>query len=210
MRGIEARRSDTAPFIAQTQLEALRMMACIPDGAQLTQRLPDILKPFQRCLDDLRAGRIPLPQLLVSQKLSRTLDEYRIPSLVARAAAQLQKVGKSVEPGQRVRFLYTPGKPGVYAWDLPEAPHPNAVDKSRYAELLLRAATTVFQPLGVKKETLRNWIFCNAVYGAPPGRLPPGSGRVLPLWTMSGSGYAELIPEASYREVEMSVNFSNR
>ena len=38
---------------------------------------------------------IPLNELIVTQTLSRELDQYRVPSPVARAALQLQAAGKS-------------------------------------------------------------------------------------------------------------------
>ena len=73
-------------------------------------------------------------------------------------------------------FLYTLGKPGVYAWNLPQSPDPEIVDREYYGKLLLRAAHTVLQSLGVKEETLRRWVFSNAGYGAPPGELPENQG----------------------------------
>jgi MFS family permease len=54
-----------------------------------------------------------------------------------------------------------------------------------WAELLLRAAHTVLQPLGVKEEPLRWWLFSNAGYGAPPGELREGQAG-LPLFTQQG------------------------
>ena len=72
----------------------------------------------------LRLGRVPLEKLLVSQKLSRELTEYSLPSPAARAVWQMQAAGRVVRPGQRVRLLFTLGKPGVQAWDVPERPDP--------------------------------------------------------------------------------------
>ena len=80
-------------------------------------------------------------------------------SPAAHAAVQLEAVGKSMRPGQMVRFLYTMGKPGVVAWDLPARPDPKTLDIPRYAELLLRAAASVLQPLGVEKTILQRWLF---------------------------------------------------
>jgi DNA polymerase-2 len=183
MRGIKARRRDTPPFIKQAQREALELLAQAPDAKQLQAYLPKVVKLWQDRLDDLRSGRVPLEQLLVTQKLSRELEEYKVPSPAARAVAQLQGVGKEFKVGQYVRFLYTIGEPGVHAWDLPQRPDPGALDLDRYAELLLRAAHTVLQPLGVKEETLRWWLFSNAGYGAPPGEV----GKLgLPLFTSTG------------------------
>jgi DNA polymerase-2 len=183
LRGIEVRRKDTPPFIARAQMDVLHIMARTPSAVQLLERLPELISLFQERLTDLRAGRIPLPQLLVSQKLSRTLEEYRVPSPVARAVAQLQQKGKSASPGQRVRFIYTRGEPGVHAWDLPDSPHPDRVDTLRYAQLLLKAASTVLQPLGVRESTLRDWLFSDAGYCNPPGVLSSDLRQAVPLFS---------------------------
>lgn len=185
-RGIEARRGDTPPFIVKAQLAVLESLAQAPEAAALPTCLPQIVQDLRATLAALRAGRLPLPDLLASQKLSRRLDEYRSPSPVARAVQQLQGVAKPVEPGQHVRFLYTLGNPGVHAWDLAAPPPVASLDVARYSELLLRAVHTVLQPLGVDAARLRDWIYANAGYGAPPGLLPP-RGDSLPLLAVSRS-----------------------
>jgi len=158
VRGIEARRGDTPPYIAETQMEIVKILA--DNGANpLEACLPRILKLLRRRLADLRLGRVPLQDLLVNQKLSRELDEYCVPSPPARAAFQLQALGKSLRAGQRVRFLYTRGEPGVYAWDQPIPANPKAVDTARYAELLLRAAAAVLQPFGMDEAELSQRLF---------------------------------------------------
>ncbi|HOE70843.1 MAG TPA: hypothetical protein PKZ33_07215, partial [Brevefilum sp.] len=55
---------------------------------------------------------------------------------------------------QRVPFLYTLGKPGVLAWDLPQKPDPRTVDVARYQRLLLRAAGIVLESWGLDEEKL--------------------------------------------------------
>ena len=139
VRGIEARRRDTPPFIAEAQMELLELLAQAPEAAALPGCLPGAIQLLRRKLRLLRSGRVPLEKLLVSQKLSRSLEEYRTPSPAARAAAQLAAAGKTVKPGQRVRFLYVFGEPGVHAWDLPEPPRREAINTPLYAELLVRA-----------------------------------------------------------------------
>jgi hypothetical protein len=71
---------------------------------------------------------------------------------------QLQKVGKAIRPGQRVRFFYMRGEPGVHAWDLPNLPNPAALDIARYRTLLVRAAGTILQPMGVDEDLLLAWV----------------------------------------------------
>lgn len=190
VRGIELRRDDTSRWVKKVQREMLDLLAEAPDAGKLTELLPGIHALLRARLTALRQLKIPLEELLVSQKLSRTLEEYKVPSPAARAAAQLAGIGKNLIPGQRVRFLYTRGKPGVFAWDLQERPDPGIVDTDRYAELLCRAAYTILQPLGVEEQTLRWWMFTNAGYGAPPGFLPEICSQEMPLlgelsWSIS-------------------------
>lgn len=149
IRGIESRRQDTPPWIAQLQLSMLDCLSQASSAGELPGCTPAIERVLRKAYSDLRLGRVPLEGLLVSQKLSRELDEYRVPSPAARAAAQLVSVGKHLRPGQRVRFLYTLGEPGVRAWDLPDPPNPKTIDLRYYRKLLVRAAETVLQPLGV-------------------------------------------------------------
>jgi DNA polymerase II len=170
VRGIEARRGDTPPFIAQTQMEILERLANLSSLDKLGDCLPGVAALLRKTIAALRAGRIPLERLLVSLKLSRNLDEYRSPSPAARAAAQLAAVGKNLRPGQRVRFILTRGEPGVFAWDLPGSLDLASVDTARYIELLLRAASTVLQPFGFDEAGLKNWILNNAA--APSLPLP--------------------------------------
>jgi DNA polymerase-2 len=155
LRGIEARRHDTAPFIADAQLAVLGRMAGAADGDETERFLEEVGALLDRFLASLRGGDVALEKLLVTQSLSRSLNEYRVPSPAARAAAQLEANGKRLSPGQKVKFLYTIGEPGVRAWDLPVPPDPAAVDLRRYEDLLVKAISTVTQPLGAGELELR-------------------------------------------------------
>jgi DNA polymerase-2 len=147
VRGIECRRRDTPPFIAEVQMELLNLLARAPDAGHLAEHLPAARALLKRRENDLRMGRVPLEKLLLAQKLSRELESYRSLSPAARAAMQLAKTGKTLRPGQRVRFLFTRGEPGIHAWDLPEPPDKRTVDVQRYRTLLQRAAETVLKPV---------------------------------------------------------------
>lgn len=150
-RGIAARRRDTPPFIARVQMELLEILSGAPEPEA---GLPAANRRLASRLRELRAGQVPLDQLLLALRLSREVADYRTPSPAARAARQLQGAGKVVKPGQRVRFLYTLGRPGVWAWDLPDCPSPAALDTARYAKLLARAAAEVLEPFGWQEEKL--------------------------------------------------------
>jgi DNA polymerase-2 len=173
VRGIEARRRDTAPFIAETQLHLLEILARAEDADHLKGVLPQAHAYVRKQFETLRKGGVPLEQLLVSQKLSRELTEYSSPSPAARAVWQMQAAGRIVRPGQRVRFLFTLGRPGVHAWDLPASPDPRTADLPRYRILLERAVRAVLDPIeqsvagGVERECL--YLFPVAAPAHLPG-----------------------------------------
>jgi len=159
VRGIEARRRDASPFVVDTQLKILGLLASSRRREDLEASLEQVFALLRRKLVDLRRGWVPLEDLLVKQKLSRELDEYRVPSPSARAALQLQTAGKNLRAGQSVRFLYTRGKPGVHAWDLPHPPERAALDLDHYKELLLRAAESVLEPFGYDRNKLEERLY---------------------------------------------------
>jgi DNA polymerase elongation subunit (family B) len=104
---------------------------------------------------------------VVTQTLSRELEEYSHFSPAAIAAKQLQGCGKLLKMGQRVQFIYIRPGPGVRAWDLPGPLDPRHVDIPQYRKLLLRAVQEVLQPLGVTEELLKAWLFSPASYASP-------------------------------------------
>jgi DNA polymerase-2 len=158
VRGIEMRRRDTPAFVGETQAAMLRVLGQAPDAEALTQCLPALRRLVRRSLRELRAGRVPLEKLVVRQTLSRAVEEYRSLSPAGRGALQLERVGKSLQPGQSVRLVYIRGGAGVQAWDLPDRPDPRQVDVQLYQELLLRAVQTVLEPLGLVGRAVGEWI----------------------------------------------------
>jgi len=105
---------------------------------------------------------------LVSARLSRPLEKYKTPSPAARAAAQLQTYGKTVEAGQRVPLLFVRGEQRVWAWDQPEDFNPKWLDLQEYRKLLLRAASDVFQPFDISEQDLHLRMQGNAALLALP------------------------------------------
>ncbi|MBI5933867.1 MAG: hypothetical protein HY867_09180 [Chloroflexi bacterium] len=143
-RGIELRRRDTATWVRKIQLATLTILAQAGMPDELTDYLPTALAHIERAKRDLKAGRVPLEDLVVRQKLSRTLDGYKSPSPAARAARQLQAIGREVAPGQSIEFLFT--RDGVHAWELGGSFDVRRLDVKRYCALLDRAMGTVLDP----------------------------------------------------------------
>jgi DNA polymerase-2 len=147
-RGIELRRHDTPIFVRDAQREVLDILAQCTDIDLLSEYLTKIRSQMDGKLYDLKHQRIPLEKLIVRQTLSRPVNEYRVPSPAAIAARQLEDAGKFLRPGQTVKFIYTLGEPGVYAWDLEQPLDPKTVNINIYKVLLNRAMETIMQPFG--------------------------------------------------------------
>ena len=142
-RGIELRRRDTTIWVRKIQLAALEILARANTPHEFADRVPDVIALVERGKRELKTGRVPLEELIVRQKLSRTLDGYKSPSPAARAAQQLQAIGRKIAPGQLVEFLFTKNGSAVHAWDLEERPHPDWLDIRQYNFLLDRAMRTI-------------------------------------------------------------------
>ena len=145
-RGIELRRRDTTTWVRKIQLAALEILAQANTPQEFADRVPDVLAFVEHAKRELRAGRVPLEELIVRQKLSRTLDGYKSPSPAARAALQLQAKGRQLAPGQSMEFLFARNASGVHAWELEETLDPGRLDTKRYCRLLDRAIRTVLDP----------------------------------------------------------------
>jgi len=173
LRGLACRREDTPLFVAETQLQVLQLLAKEKDPGQLANVLPEVLGMLHERMAALQDRNVAVEKLFVTQTLSRELFEYRVPSPAARAASQLQSIGKNIQMGQRIQFIYVKTKQGVWARGLPDPIHPGGIDIAKYKELLFRAVYEVLQPLGVGEGVLRNWLFRRASYLLPPGLLHP-------------------------------------
>ncbi len=163
VRGLDARRRDTPPWVAETQMALIEHLAKAPDADRLPDYLPGAVNRMRQELQRLRAGQIPIENLLVAQRLTRAPEKYKSPSPGARAALQLQAAGKEVSAGQRIRLVYIYGCPNVWAWDRLDTFDPRKIDVHIYRKLLLRAAADVFQPFGISFGELELMMEGNAV-----------------------------------------------
>ncbi len=145
-RGIELRRRDTTLWVRKIQLKALEVLAGANTPHEFADRIPDVMALVECAKRDLRIGSVPLGELVIRQRLSRTIEAYKTPSPAARAALQLQAHGRQFAPGQSLEFLFARNATGVHAWELDETLDSGRLDTKRYCKLLDRAVQTVLDP----------------------------------------------------------------
>ena len=158
LRGIEARRHDSPPWIIETQKKALECLAKADDAHELPEYVRKAFRILKDALEDFNADRVPMESLVLTMRVSRELDDYKSPPPAVRAAKQLlEQTGQQTAPGQKVRFIFVSTPDKVRAWELPGETDPQTIDKAKYRELFGRAAGTILYPFGIDPKEIENW-----------------------------------------------------
>jgi len=161
VRGLECRRHDTAPFIAQAQQAVLLVLAQAGTPNELARHLPEALDVLKASALQLWEGRVPLHDLAITKQVSQAPDAYRRPCDTAITAHSLLARGVRLAPGESVQFVITEARDSdpasrvrPLAWGEPA----EGYDRAKYVELLLRSAETVLGPLGYDYARLEELI----------------------------------------------------
>ena len=161
MRGIEARRRDTAPFIVAAQMEMLQVLADAHTRAELAARVPQVIEIACAYADALRSGTVPYQDLVITKRLSKDPQAYSKDTLLALAAKELVGRGAALSPGESIQYIITEEHADAVC-DRVRAYAPyrgcEPYDVNKYTELLLRAVETVLTPFGVEYRQIEEWI----------------------------------------------------
>ncbi|MFQ5779201.1 MAG: DNA polymerase domain-containing protein [Nitrospiria bacterium] len=113
LRGIEARRSDTPPFIKKAQHAMIEILSKAKNRQEYQALAPTVRACFEEYRDRLRSGRVPFFDLAVSKSLSKSPEEYTKESLIAIVAKELSGRGVRLVPGQNIAYVITDMKARV-------------------------------------------------------------------------------------------------
>jgi DNA polymerase-2 len=171
VRGIEARRHDTPPYIKETQLGMLELLAEGRDIAGFRAAVPAAIHYARERLARLQAGEVSARELVVTHRLSRQPDEFTVRTVAAQAARELVGARIQLLPGENLRFLLVPGPEKARAWE--RLSGDEIYDRAAYTDRLLRAIESLLAPVGVDRAMLETWLLGNVGYWGPPGVLPP-------------------------------------
>lgn len=169
-RGIDLRRADTPPLVAEAQRRMLECLAEAQELAGFAGRIPAVLELLVEYAWRLREGRLPQASLVIRRTASKEAGRYRTNSQIALASRQLADRGAPVRPGERVQYLISHAAAPdpasrVTAFPLcrPDTPY----DTATYLDLLCRAAETLLWHHGYTRQRLREHL---EAAGGGPGR----------------------------------------
>jgi DNA polymerase II len=107
VRGLEIRRHDTPPIVAEMQREALAILSEAHDYDAYCRKLDEARKVLHRHLERVEDGSVTIEELVISKRITREPRDYSKASLTAIAAQQLFGSGVRLRQGQTVEYVIT-------------------------------------------------------------------------------------------------------
>ena len=140
-RGIEARQRSTPPFIDSLQRELIRVV----DREQTPQA---VARRLSRALSRLRRGDVDPAELVITKRVSKSLDQYTQRTQTVAALRRADHLGLDRHPGEDVEYVVVDD--GRRSRERVQLAHEvlSGYDGEYYCELALRAAESVVAPLG--------------------------------------------------------------
>jgi len=139
VRGLELRRHDTPPIVAEMQREALAILAEAHNHGAYCRKLDEARKVLHRHLERVEEGSVAIEELVISKRITREPRNYSKASLTAIAAQQLFGSGVRLRQGQTVDYVITDADAAVpndrvRAYALWEGWH--GYDRKKYGAML--------------------------------------------------------------------------
>jgi DNA polymerase elongation subunit (family B) len=158
VRGIDLRRHDTAEIVRKCQSDMLAVLSQANNSHEFRMLIPKALTVMKRYAMLLRAGRVPIEDLIIEKRLSKAPEEYDNQVEQAIAAVHLAEESGSIHAGQSINYLITSSRSRISenrALPVELTNENTRYDSERYVELLLSSAMNLLLPLGYDIGSLR-------------------------------------------------------
>ena len=172
VRGIEAVRRDTPPFIRRAQMHMIKVLAKAPNSEAFMKRMPESVEVLRGYVERLRRRDIDMRDLIIAKQLSMHPDRYAHDVFQAIAAKQLVKEGIEVSAGQMIRYLITDAENKRPSKRVKAAELINVdtrFDAEKYVDMLVLAGANILSPFEYTEGRLKDQI----VYGEKQTVLEP-------------------------------------
>jgi DNA polymerase-2 len=104
-RGLAFRRGDMPPLIQEAQVRMLDVLSEAKDLNDYRVKIPKILDLLLEYNLRLKEGRARQEDLAIGKRISQEPNAYKVDSLTALAAQQLDDAGIPIHPGEKVRYV---------------------------------------------------------------------------------------------------------
>ncbi|HVP80701.1 MAG TPA: DNA polymerase domain-containing protein [Thermodesulfobacteriota bacterium] len=157
-RGLAFRRSDTPPLVQKAQLRMLEILAGTKDRDDYRMKIPKVLDLLLEYSLMLKDGRAKNEDLAIGKRISQEPSAYKVDSLTALAAQELEDIGIPIHPGEKVRYVIKDAE----SKDKAERVRPfplvgpdDTYDVKKYLDLLVKATEEILIHVGYDKKRLK-------------------------------------------------------
>ncbi len=162
VRGIEAVRRDTPPFIRDAQMRMIEVLAKASNSKAFEEKISESVEVLHDYVEKLMTRDVDLRDLFISKQLSMPPNGYTHNVFQAIAARQLIKAGVEVSAGQTVRYIITGAQNKRVGRRVKAAEltcDGTRFDAEKYVDMLILAAANILSPFGYTEEGLKDEIF---------------------------------------------------
>jgi DNA polymerase elongation subunit (family B) len=158
VRGIELRKHDTPVIVRKAQEAMFDMLTTAENSAEFKANIPDAISELRRYYAAVRRRECDIQDMIITKRISRTLEEYSVFNDQVAAMLQLKKQGMIIQPGQKLRFVIcdsTTKDPSRRVRVAEMLGNDDIYDAGKYCDLLLRCGESILSPFGYTEEGLR-------------------------------------------------------
>jgi len=147
LRGIETRRHDTPELFNQCQHEILNLFASCKNLSEIKQAVPKAKSIQEKYRNRLFRHEVALKELVFTNRITRGTGQHKSNTMQADAVNQLKWAGRTVEPGQKIRYVISDYSRRISKRVVPiEMVSSDKYDVKRYSKLLDECCKSILEP----------------------------------------------------------------
>jgi len=184
-RGLAFRRSDMPPLVQEAQVRMIEVLSGTKNTEDFRSKISEILDLLLEYSLRLKDGQTKQEDLVIGKRISKEPNAYKVDSLTALAAQQLEDAGIEIHPGEKVRYVIKDAE----CKDKAERVRPfplvgpdDTYDVKKYQEMLVKATEEILIHFGYDAKRLKKMItsFFPSSFDAclPKPRRRQGRGEV--------------------------------
>lgn len=148
IRGIETRRHDTPKFFKDCQLKILNVFSSCKTISDVKKAISEARTIQRKYEQQLLEHKVPLEDLVFTNRVTRGTNQNKNNTIQADAINQLKWEGKSIKPGQKIRYVLHDHsrKKSKRVIPIEITNSDSQYDARRYSELLDKCCKSVIEP----------------------------------------------------------------
>lgn len=156
-RGIELRQHNTPAYIEQMQKEMLRVFQQAHSKKELYQNVSAAVDVAFSFMNDLVNRKVNVEDLVLTSRVARTADAYKVNTFVKAALQQKHADGGIIHPGQLVEYMVCDKTSDSFQDKVcvkEQLSSDTCFDVPFYLQYLCRSAETLLVPFDISEEWL--------------------------------------------------------